>query len=158
MELRISQTGFFLLCKTRYNSDFLKKEKPKKGLTCTHSCFIPRLICRIVAIKALVWVTDFSFITGLTRLLGTHLAASTAILHQAHPGGAGWHRWASAGPVAYLFALMHLTDSCGFVCSLSLLLPGAGQPATKLSYRRAYLRVGKLKQVRFFQKIYLFYC
>lgn len=82
----------------------------KEQLTCTHACFIPRLIFRVVAVEPFVGVTDICFIAGLSCLLGTDLTAATAILHPAHPRGAGWHWRASARPAANLLAL----DFTGF--------------------------------------------
>ena len=81
----------------------------EEGLTCTHACFIPRLVCRVVAVEAFVGVADVCFVAALSRLLGADLAAAAAVLHQAYPGGAGWHRWASARPVAELLALVDFT-------------------------------------------------
>lgn len=80
----------------------------KEQLTCTHACFIPRLIFWVVTVEPFVGITDVCFIAGLSCLLGTDLAAATAILHQADPGGAGWHRRALARPAANLLAL-HFT-------------------------------------------------
>lgn len=77
----------------------------KEQLTCTHACFIPRLIFWVVAVEPFVGITDICFIAGLSCLLGTDLTAATAILHQADPGSAGWHRRAAARPAANLLAL-----------------------------------------------------
>lgn len=63
---------------------------------CTHSFFVPRLVSTVVTVKPFMIVTGISFITGLSHLLGTGLAAVTSICQQADP------MWANRGTLGTL--------------------------------------------------------
>lgn len=105
----------------------------KERLTCTHACFIPRLILRVVAVETLVGITDVHLIADFSSLLGAGLAAATAVLQQAHPGAAGGYWRALAGPVAQLRAWLGLAALRMFSTRPRLWAVGLS-PAEKLRY------------------------
>lgn len=72
-----------------------------RSLTCTHSFFVPRLVCAVVTIQPLVVVAGVGLVACLARLHGAGLAAVAAVCHEADAGGADWRAGrAHAGPPA----------------------------------------------------------
>lgn len=65
-------------------------------LTCTHSFFVPRLVRAVVTVQSLVVVACVCLIAHLAHLLGTGLAAVTAIHEEAHT------RWTGRGDTGTL--------------------------------------------------------
>lgn len=77
-------------------------------------------------------IADVCLVAGLSRLLGTDLAAATTVLHQAHAGAAGGRGWAAARPVAQLLALLDLAAFRRFSPRLQMRAVGL-RPAEKLT-------------------------
>ena len=74
------------------------------SLTCTHSYFVPRSVSAVVAVKAPVDITNVGLGAVLSCLLGTHLAAVTAVREQADARRAYGDRLGTlAWPLTVLF-------------------------------------------------------
>lgn len=84
------------------------------SLTCTHSYFVPRSVSAVVTVQAPVKVTGVGLGAVLPDLLGTHLAAFTAVGDQANPSGtARWQLRALTRPLAILSPRISLCHSGG---------------------------------------------
>lgn len=78
-------------------------------LTCTHSCFVPRLVRAVVTVQALVVVARVGLVAHLAHLSGAGLAAVAAVheeadARRARRGDAG----TLAGPLAVLRAVVRV--------------------------------------------------
>ena len=78
-------------------------------LTCTHSCFVPRLVRAVVTVQALVVIACVCLVAHLAHLSGAGLAAVAAVHEEAHARRARrGHGGTLAGPLAVLRAVVGL--------------------------------------------------
>ena len=84
----------------------LKQQTPEP-LTGADSDLEAGLVCREVAVHALVRVTDVPLVTRVLDLAGAALAAAAPVQHRAHPRGTLRFGSALTGPVAELPSLDH---------------------------------------------------